>query len=723
MNKAILIGIIACIVIGIAVGIFFGVKDLTKKSDSDEEERPDLQFNKAAKTLQPQEGNEDENADPGDAVVEQDEGYQIEYETGTDESGNKSIDITVSWKNGMGFSKVEKLIFRREVGDSAVQEDIVVSSGDGIANNGGGKITFKGEDLTDPTKSVIGVNKISAWFNEVKGENLLADTGEDIKITQADLDTTIDLTTAEVVDVPITLDKESFKAEKIGRETLYLIEEFHMCFKMKQLGGGKVQFKSIVDDSPQNLWNNTDSYKLKKYKDGFMLGHPEDSTKVLVRRVLTKDNIDLGEHKYVDHKPTFKKLGEMNKAEYARALFHLEPTRTAIRSDRNGGKMETGKEYQSPGGKFTFKQHPNKISLHVYDHTQKDDVWAAAARGGGDHPNFDRVCDTPKLQGDGNFLMKVTGSEDDWGYRSDTWQHGSSKAPYRIVVGDNATVAILKMDGRVIHYIFRAKPISIATAAGGAPKWSSWTSPSNRFKHSGLATLHDRWYKKSNEQWWIKLDNGRHAKDWGYKWVAYTLSEGDAGHHYELFNRWATVGANYVYLPDGACDIQSNSRRVQKKSVITGQKSDSTASTLYKGPEHAKFAQGSYDTWKIYYIPSLPLEGYVNKSDKHDIIQPNDDQRKEEHFGVEQCRTRANEFDGTNAFVYRSYRSDTDGWTHTCAPIKLKNIDNLRGNVNYETNPARNVTGCTNPLKSARTGCKTAIDVPERGGTYKGSVR
>jgi len=719
MNKAILIGIIACIVIGIAVGIFFGVKDLTKKSDSDEEERPDLQFNKAAKTLQPQEGNEDENADPGDAVVEQDEGYQIEYETGTDESGNKSIDITVSWKNGMGFSKVEKLIFRREVGDSAVQEDIVVDSGDGIANNGGGKITFKGDDLTDPTKSIIGVNKISAWFNEVKGENLLADTGEDIKITQADLDTTIDLTTAEVVDVPITLDKESFKAEKIGRETLYLIEEFHQCFKMKQLGGGKVEFTQILTNEVDKLWDNADSFKLKKYKDGFMLGHPEDSTKVLVRRVLTKDDIDFSDNKAIHHKPTFKKLSEMKKAEYARALFHLEPVRTAIRSDRNGGKMETGKEYHSPSGKFTFKQHPNKITLHIYDQTQKTDVWAAAQ---GPRP-FNKPCDTPKLQGDGNFFMKVTGSQDDWGYRSDTWQHGNGRTPYRIVVGDNATVAILKKDGRVIHYIFRAKPISIATAAGGAPKWSSWASPSNRFKHSGLAILHDRWYKKSNEGGWIKLDNGRHAKDWGYKWVAYTMSDGNAGHHYELFNRWATVGANYVYLPDGACDIQSNHKRTEGSSVITGQKADSTAPTLYKGPEHVKFAQGGYDTWKIYYIPSLPLEGYVNKNNQHDALQSSEDQRKEEYFGDDQCRARANEFDGANAFVYRHYRSDTDGWTHTCAPVKLFNIDNLRGNVNYETNPSRHATGCTNPLKSARTGCSTAIDVPERGGTYQGSVR
>jgi hypothetical protein len=117
------------------------------------------------------------------------------------------------------------------------------------------------------------------------------------------------------------------------------------------------------------------------------------------------------------------------------------------------------------------------------------------------------------------------------------------------------------------------------------------------------------------------------------------------------------------------------------------------------------------------------LEGYVNKNNQHDALSSASDQMKEEQFGAEQCRTRANEFDGANSFVYRSYRSDTDGWTHTCGPVKLFNIDNLRGNVNYETNPARHETGCTNPLKNARTGCKTAIDVPERGGTYEGPVR
>jgi hypothetical protein len=373
------------------------------------------------------------------------------------------------------------------------------------------------------------------------------------------------------------------------------------------------------------------------------------------------------------------------------------------------------------------------ISLHIHDNIQRSDVWASA-----NAPGFNKPCDTARIGADGNFLMKVAGSQDDWGYRSSTSQWGTGNGPYRVVVGDNATVAIVKKDGRVIHYVFRAKPISIAMGGGGVPTWYSWTNPAERFKHNGLAHIHENWYKKCEivsgqercETGVIKLDNGRHAKDWGYKWVAFTLAEDyedenrelkSDGHHYGVFGVHSTYGKDYVYLPDGACDIQSNHKRVNGAGVITGQKSDSTASTSYKGPEHTKLA--GYDTWKIYYIPSLPLEGYVNRSNLHDIIQPSGDQIKEEHFGVEQCRTRANEFDQANAFVYRSYRSDTDGWTHTCAPVKLFNVNNLKGNVNYETNPARHETGCTNPLKNARTGCTTAIDVPERGGTHKGSVR
>ena len=710
-----LFALLVVIIVGIALTVYFTTK---KSGDGETSDKPEITLDAASKNLNPRGDGTD-----GDATVDTSEGYKIEYATG-DDSGNESIDVKITWTTGMGFDTVSKLIFRREIGGTKVQEDIVYDSGSGIENNSNGEISFKGVNLTDSSKSVVGVNKVSVWYNSVSDDTFLVDTGDQIKIEQSDIDTTLNLTEVQEVAIPITIASDSFKFEILGKETLYLIEEFHMCFKMKQLDGGKVQFIQIYDNTIDKLWDNADAYRLKKYKDGYMLGHPDSNRKeVLVRKVLTKDDIGFGDNKYVDHKPKFKKLNEMNKDEYARALFHLEPVRTALRSDRNGGKMVPGKEYRPPNDKFTFKQHPNKITLHIYDHTQKNDVWAS---GKGPAP-FNKPCDTATLQSDGNFLMKVTGSKDDWGYRSDTWALGSGNGPFRLVVGDNATVAILKKDGRVIHYVFRTKPISIAMKSGGAPKWYSWTEQANMFKHNGLARIHESWYRPLQKRrrgkggGYILLDNGRHAKDWGYKWIAFTLSEGNNAHHYELFGVHSTYGQDYVYLPDGACDIQSNHKKVNSAGVITGQKSDSTASTSYKGPEHTKLA--GYDTWKIYYIPSLPLEGYVNKNNQHDTLQSSGDQIKEEHFGPEQCRTRANEFDKANAFVYRSYRSDDDGWTHTCAPVKLFNIDNLRGSVNYETKPARNVTGCTNPLKSARTGCSTPIDVPERGGTYKGPVR
>ena len=429
-----LFALLVVIIVGLAV--YFTTK---KSGDGETSDKPEITLDAASKNLNPRGDDTDE-----DATVDTSEGYKIEYATG-DDSGNESIDLKITWTTGMGFDAVSKLIFRREIGGNKVQEDIVYDSGSGIENNSNGQITFKGTELTDSSKSVVGVNKVSVWYNSVSDDTFLVDTGDQIKIEQSDIDTTLNLTEVQEVAIPITIASDSFKFEILGKETLYLIEEFHICFKMKNLDGGKVQFTNLITGNADKLWDNTDAYRLKKYKDGYMLGHPDNNRKeVLVRKVLTKDDIDFG-RKFINHKPTFKKLNEMNKDEYARALFHLEPVRTALRSDQNEGKMGSGAEYLSPGGKFTFKQHPNMISLHIYDHTQKDDVWASAKA---PRP-FNKPCDTARIQGDGNFLMKVTGSKDDWGYRSDTAQWGTGNGPYRVVVGDNATVAIVKKDGRL----------------------------------------------------------------------------------------------------------------------------------------------------------------------------------------------------------------------------------------------------------------------------------
>ena len=686
-----LIALLVVIILGIALTVYFSGKKSDDVETSKISDKPQLVIDGASKKLNPR----SDDGDNDDATVDISEGYKIEYATG-DAQGNESIDLKITWTTGMGYENVEKLIFRREIGGNKVQEDIVYNSGPGIENESNGEITFKGTDLTNSENDIVGVNKVSVWYNSVSDDTFLTDTGDQIEIKQSDIDTTLDLTEVKEVDIPITIAADSFKFEILNKETLYLIEEFNQCFKMKNLDGGKVQFTNL-NGNVDKLWDNTDTYRLKKYKDGYMLGHPTENNKVLVRKVLTKDDINWDD-KFINHKPTFKKLDEMKKAEYARALFHLEPVRTAIRSDQKEGKMELGKNYNSPSGTYGFKQHTNRTSLNL------NDFWASAFP-----PDFNKPCDTATLQSDGNFYMKVTGSQDDWGYRSDTWMLGSGNGPFRLVVGDNATVAILKKDGLVIHYVFRAKPISIAMQGGSAPTWFSWEKTTNRFKHGSLAVIHDRWLSNNN---FIKMEGDINARKEAFKWVAFTLADGDAGHHYELFGKHSTYGRDYVYLPDGACDIQSNSK-ISGGSVIVGQKSDSTFSSLYKGPEHTKLA--GYDTWKIYFIPGLPLEGYVNSVNNIDEKQTAADQMKEEHFGDLQCRTRSKEFDGTNSYLYRHWRSDTDGWTHTCAPHKVKNITKIEGNMNYETDPARHNFGCNDPLKSARKACTGPLDVPEAG--------
>src|SRR6056300_639346 len=358
-KKGAVLGLFALlvIIIGIALAVYFS----TKKSGEETSDKPEITLDAASKNLNPRGDSTDE-----DATVDTSEGYKIEYATG-DDSGNESIDLKITWATGMGFDTVSKLIFRREIGGNKVQADIVYDSGSGIENNSNGEITFKGTELTDSSKSVVGVNKVSVWYNSVSDDTFLVDTGDQIKIEQSDIDTTLNLTEVQEVAIPITIASDSFKFEILGKETLYLIEEFHICFKMKNLDGGKVQFTNLITGNADKLW----------------------------------DNIDFGDGKFINHKPTFKKLNEMNKDEYARALFHLEPVRTAIRSDQNEGKMGSGAEYLSPNGAFTFKQHPNMISLHIHDNIQRSDVWASAKA-----PEFNKPCDTARIQGDGNFIMK-----------------------------------------------------------------------------------------------------------------------------------------------------------------------------------------------------------------------------------------------------------------------------------------------------------------------------
>jgi hypothetical protein len=593
-----LFALLVVIILGIALTVYFSGKKSDDVETSKISDKPQLVIDGASKKLNPR----SDDGDNDDATVDISEGYKIEYAAG-DAQGNESIDLKITWTTGMGYENVEKLIFRREIGGNKVQDDIVYNSGPGIENESNGEITFKGTDLTNSENDIVGVNKVSVWYNSVSDDTFLTDTGDQIEIKQSDIDTTLDLTEVKEVEIPITIAADSFKFEILNKETLYLIEEFNQCFKMKELDGGKVQFTNLNTGNVDKLWDNTDTYRLKKYKDGYMLGHPDNNRKeVLVRKVLTREDINWDD-KSIDHKPTFKKLNEMKKAEYARALFHLEPIRTAVRSDQREGKMVPGTDYKSPSDTFRFKQTSDKVALALYDVNRKIDLWKSAFP-----PDFNKPCDTAGIGADGNFFMKVTGTES-FGYRTETHQWGTGNGPYRVVVGDNGTVAILKNNGLVIHYIFRVKPISIIMQGEQTPHRYRWTHTNGGLlSDKSLGYIRDRWIDKNN----LTITSYSDAKKAGFKWAAFTLADGDGGQPYVTFGQHAPYAMGFIHLPDGACDIKTST------GILTGTKNDNTwTGSSYVGPEHIKLDK--YVTHKVYHLPTLDLSVLGGNMTKYSI--------------------------------------------------------------------------------------------------------
>src|SRR5210317_604157 len=164
-----LIALLVVIILGIALTVYFS----GKKSEKTEipNKKPELTFDtEAVKTINPQ-------AEESGSQ----EGYRIiEYASG-DEPG-KFIDLTLSWENGAGFEDVvTKLIFTRTAADGTtkIQENIEVTSGDGLVDYGGGSITYKGVDVTSGV-DVKGENIIKAYYNQIGTDYELATAKLDI---------------------------------------------------------------------------------------------------------------------------------------------------------------------------------------------------------------------------------------------------------------------------------------------------------------------------------------------------------------------------------------------------------------------------------------------------------------------------------------------------------------------------------------------------------------
>ena len=408
MNKAILIGIIACIVVGIAIGIFFGVKDLTKKSTDGDAKRPELNFsNEATKTINPQEGEEKKV-----------ETYMIEYaEGGTDEKeAGKFIDLTLKWTNQEGFNGVvEKLIFTRTIGDSEVQPTKEVTEESAITDYGSGSVTFKGTEVTSST--VKGVNVIKAYYNEQKQENLLA-TAE-MEITESDFTTTLAGPYGDLV-VPVSISSESFKLTKQVKKTLYQISHAPgRWFNVVPHGGGIYQFK--FDDGKFLEFAGHNKFKLSKYKGKKML--------------LTEK----GENAWVPTRGSWVPIGKMKIDDYRFAQCDLFGANLIMQSG-DPAINPSDKLWLSPNKEFRAVYQKGDGNFVVYKENDSDNNVHAYATS---HGSFNL-----RLSANGNVSFKK--GEDELVKSAQGYKHAEKEgltAPFLFLISDFGGLHVVSKEG------------------------------------------------------------------------------------------------------------------------------------------------------------------------------------------------------------------------------------------------------------------------------------
>ena len=260
--------VMCCMFVMPALG--FGAWTLFKKDDkdetsddADETSGPQLTFDQdATKTI-----NENENTEPADETTQVNDSttstYKIEYAGGGD--GSDAIDLTLSWTNGVGFDKVEKLKFVRTVNGKELQTKSTTDE-TATSNDGKGSITFDGTNIADDVASAVGTNKVEvfAYDSEDKvlaeGKSLASVT---IPISQEDLDQTYEGPSGDLT-IPVTLAAGSMDLKKFIKKTYYSISHAPEYWFEIEKSGDNVKFKR--KSGMYLSIGGVDVFRLQKYK-------------------------------------------------------------------------------------------------------------------------------------------------------------------------------------------------------------------------------------------------------------------------------------------------------------------------------------------------------------------------------------------------------------------------------------------------------------------------
>ena len=404
-----LFGLLVVIIIGIALAIYFG----TKKSDDEETpDKPEFTFDaNAKKTINPEESSGSQ------------EGYRIIEYAGSDLDKSKLIDLTLSWTNGQGFGDVKKIILTRYVGGTKIQDDIEVTDKDMMKDYGTGSVTFKGSDVKASAK---GKNVITAYWNEVKPDNLLA-TAE-LDITEDDFSYTVTGPFGEY-DIKVSIVSDTFKLTKSVKKIYYNLSFIpDKWYRLQINSSGTYSFKSI-DNTETLTFDGQTKFKMKTYKGKKILIHPNDDKKILVVSLDTKK---------------FKSESDMSRQDWGRASFTLTAATTITPGKEDYEDIQKG-EYKSPNGQYSleFKDTGNLVLSKGYFVN-----WESKTEG---NDKANRIVVRPQLGVENNSALTFTKTDDFAGenvvkeYRS---IGNKFTQPYTLILDDTGILTIIDKNGK-----------------------------------------------------------------------------------------------------------------------------------------------------------------------------------------------------------------------------------------------------------------------------------
>lgn len=433
------VAVMCCMFVMPALG--FGAWTLFKKDDKeetgddkDETSVPQLTFDQdATKTI-----NENENTEPADETDDTDETaqvddsttstYKIEYAGGGD--GSDAIDLTLSWTNGTGFDRVDKLIFVRSVNGKELQRETTTDE-TATSNDGKGSVTFKGTNIADDVASAVGVNKVEVFAYEEDGTSITGGgvgiASVTIEIFQRDLDQTYEGPYGDLT-IPVTLAAGSMDLKKFIKKTYYSISHAPEYWFEIEKSNNNVKFKR--KSGMYLSIGGVDVFRLQKYKGRLVI-------------------MNTGTDKIYVPGRGMRVKSEMSTEEYWLAQCDLIGA-TLIAG--NNESVRQGLDFVSPNKKF-FAIYQTDGNFVVYKGSGSSDnkgsMWSSGTTGGNTIKDGQIVM-RPRYNNETYAALSFSSTKDlaDGNIKKEMISTNTGVKPYKLLISDVGRLVVTDSNGQ-----------------------------------------------------------------------------------------------------------------------------------------------------------------------------------------------------------------------------------------------------------------------------------